>query len=420
MILHTRRRGSAIRIGSALVTFMMLLAATACDKVPLLAPSGSRISLFAEQDAVPLNGTTNISATVLESSGTPVQNGTLITFTTTLGSIEPREARTNNGTVTVRFRAGNQSGVAVISAFSGGASSGGGTTTTATSTSTPTGPTGAGLQIRVGAAVVDTVQLVASPANVASTGGTVQLIATVIDANGNRVAGVPVTFTTTVGQLSAQSATTDDAGQARVSLTTTREAKVNARAGAKVSPDVTISVNPVPAVNVTPATQTVSVSQPAALTVAPPANGALTNARINFGDGQTQPLPNPLTSSVSVNHVYCSPNGFTVSVTGTDLNGESASGGASVIVTGLSITVAASPASAAVRQSVSFTVGNIPAGAIISRFEWDFGDGQRDTTTGASNAHSYQNPGPYNVRVTAASSQCGSLSSATTGINITP
>ena len=109
-----------------------------CDKVPLLAPGGTVISLFATANTVPVNGEIEIVATAIENgttvdrrqrrrpqrrreprprrrlprrrpststsgAGTPVQNGTVITFTTTLGRIEPADARTNNGQVRVRF-----------------------------------------------------------------------------------------------------------------------------------------------------------------------------------------------------------------------------------------------------------------------------------------------------------------------------
>src|ERR1700754_3780190 len=84
--------------------------ALACDKVPLLAPTGTRINLFPVTTTVSLNSEVQIIATVIEDgtpastgggstatptstagAGTPVQNGTVITFTTTLGRIEPSE-----------------------------------------------------------------------------------------------------------------------------------------------------------------------------------------------------------------------------------------------------------------------------------------------------------------------------------------
>src|SRR6476620_845050 len=93
----------------------------ACQKVPLLAPTGSTITVTAGSTALSVNGTTDITATVLEQAGTAPQDGTLVTFTTTLGSIEPLEARTSGGRVIVKFRAGTANGTAIITAISGGA-----------------------------------------------------------------------------------------------------------------------------------------------------------------------------------------------------------------------------------------------------------------------------------------------------------
>ena len=53
--------------------------AVACDKVPLLAPQESTITLSSASTVVQANGTTEIRATVIEPSGTPVQNGTTVT-----------------------------------------------------------------------------------------------------------------------------------------------------------------------------------------------------------------------------------------------------------------------------------------------------------------------------------------------------
>ena len=74
-----------------------------------------------EQSCHPLNGLAQIVATVIEESGTPAHNGTLVTFTTTLGTLDPREAVTNNGQAVVTLRAGTESGAAEVGAFSGSA-----------------------------------------------------------------------------------------------------------------------------------------------------------------------------------------------------------------------------------------------------------------------------------------------------------
>src|SRR5437899_1530443 len=106
-------------LAAVLCTALVFSLVGACDKVPLLAPTGSIITLLPQTTTVSLNSSISIIATVIENgtapagtgtgtgtggstpsarpgNGTPVQNGTVITFTTTLGRIEPSEARTHN------------------------------------------------------------------------------------------------------------------------------------------------------------------------------------------------------------------------------------------------------------------------------------------------------------------------------------
>src|SRR5919204_5928286 len=186
-----------------------LLSAVACQRVPLLAPSGSTITLTSTTTALPLNGTTQIIAQVLEPAGTPPHSGTHIIFTTTLGSIEPSEVETDiNGRAIVTFRAGAASGTATITAASGGANVG----------------TNGGLKIAVGAAAVGKVILFANPGTVPSIGGSTTITASVLDMNGNALAGTLVTFTTTAGTLSAAASTTGQTGNAQTALTTRQQA----------------------------------------------------------------------------------------------------------------------------------------------------------------------------------------------------
>ncbi|PYR25687.1 MAG: hypothetical protein DMF92_20075, partial [Acidobacteria bacterium] len=91
------------------------LLTVSCEKVPLLAPSTSSITLTATATALPLNGTTDLIAQVLEQAGTPPHSGTHVIFTTTLGSVQPPEAETDlSGRVVVKFLAGTASGTATI------------------------------------------------------------------------------------------------------------------------------------------------------------------------------------------------------------------------------------------------------------------------------------------------------------------
>src|SRR3982751_852640 len=187
-------------------TFVVTVAAAAvlsvaCQKVPLLAPSGSSITLTAAATALPINGSTDLIAQIIEASGTPPHSGTRITFTTNLGRIEPSEADTDvSGRAVVKFIANGGSGVASVTALSGG------TAVTAANA----------VKIQIGAAAVGGVTAGASPATLPSSGGTSVITATVVDSSGNPLAGVPVTFaidtatgSSGAGALSANVATTD-------------------------------------------------------------------------------------------------------------------------------------------------------------------------------------------------------------------
>ena len=202
---------------------MWALAATlgvvlaACDKMPLLAPQESTITLSSNSTIVQANGSAEIRAMVLESSGTPVQNGTTVSFTTTLGSLTPNDARTVNGVATTQFVANGQSGEAEIRAASGGAK--------------PADTANPSLKLKVGGAAAGRLAVSANPARLPAAGGSSVITATVSDTSGNPLSSVPVTFSTTSGTLSSGAASTGFNGQASVTLNTTRDATVTASVG---------------------------------------------------------------------------------------------------------------------------------------------------------------------------------------------
>src|SRR5260221_11849347 len=142
----------------------------ACEKVPLLAPSGSTLTLTASATALPLNGSTQLVVQVIEPSGTPPHSGTSVTFTTTLGTVEPADASTDSaGRVIVTFKAGTTNGTATISAISGGVSASGNNA----------------VKIAVGTAAVGRGIVSANPTLVPALGGSSTITATGLGINGN-------------------------------------------------------------------------------------------------------------------------------------------------------------------------------------------------------------------------------------------
>jgi PKD domain-containing protein/Big-like domain-containing protein len=392
------------------VLSIVALFAAACEKVPLLAPTGSTITLTAATSALSANGTTQIIAQVLEAAGTPPHSGTHITFTTTLGRVEPSDATTDiNGKAVVTYIAGTNNGNAVITAFSGGASTG----------------TAGALRIAVGTAAVGRVFVDARPATVPALGGSTTITANVLDVNGNPLTSTPVSFTTTAGNLSANVAFTDATGIASVVLTTSQQATVTASVGAQAP----ASTTPTPTTPTTPTTPspassgtasgtvTVTVSAAPTIVIAPPSTppskglpasftftvtasttsgSAVRGVVVNWGDGTTQNL-GAVNGAATVSHVFGNDGSYTVSATVTD-----AAGNTSTVSTGVTVIpvprptviVTPTPQTQVKGGRVNFSIQiTTPSGVGVKSTTIDFGDGTTQALGGATSAnvpHNYK------------------------------
>lgn len=227
--MHQRKTVKVVRaIGIAALVVAQATWFTVCRRVPLTAPSGSALTLLSSENLVPVNGSAEIVAIVIEGAqdttatttgtgdiiagiGTPVHDGTLVMFSTTLGRLEPAEAETRRGRASVTLFGDGRSGTAKVTAYSGGAIN--------------------TLEIDIGAAGATRVAVTADPQSLPAGGGTSVIAARVEDQQGNGVSGIPVSFTTTKGSLAPPNIVTDSAGFARTTLSTAAEATVTATSG---------------------------------------------------------------------------------------------------------------------------------------------------------------------------------------------
>jgi hypothetical protein len=384
--------------GIAVITLFVLPFAlvAACDKVPLLAPTGSVITLLPVTTSVSLNSEVTIIATVIENgqapgatgtgtttgtrtgAGTPVQNGTLITFTTTIGRIEPSDARTHNGQVSVKLITTGTSGTARITAYSGGASS--------------------FADLKIGTAAAGRVLVTTTPQSLGASGGTVQVTASVTDEGGSAISGVPVTFVTDRGSISPSTATTDGNGIAAATLTTTATAKVSATAGSIKSTDATVTVNARSLASFTAAPATANAGVPILFTVTPTTGANISNVRVDFGDGTSTDL-GAIGAATPISHSYTSPGNYTATARAVDGTGDSGSLSTSVSIGALGVTLSASPNPATVNAPVTFTVGGIGS-AQVDHYEWTLDDGTGPFTTSSPQLpHAFTTRGIKNVRV---------------------
>lgn len=385
MVTQPRRLTRAVVAAVALAPLALTLG---CDKLPLLAPTGTVITLFANKTVLPVNGSLEITATAIEAGaatttgggtgggtggttttatpgqGTPVHNGTLITFTTTLGRIEPTEARTHNGQATVRLISTGQSGTAKVIAFSGGARS-------------------AELSIKVGSAASKTVIIAALPAQLPSIGGTAQISARVEDESGGSVPGAPVTFSSTAGTITPTTTTTDADGIAHATLTTSAEATVTATSGAAKG-ELKVTLRPRVGVTISGPANPPAAGLPATFTVGVAAGANVTNVMVDFGDGSRQSL-GALSGNTTVSHIYTNAGTYSASATATEATGDVTTVSTAITILPAQppgVTIQVSDTTPNLDQQITLTATVTGAISTIQRYDWDFGDGTSASTTG--------------------------------------
>ena len=311
----------------------------------------------------------------------------------------------------VAFLAGPLSGIAVITASSGGST---------------TGPDAA-VKLAVGAAAAARIGMTANPATIPFSGGSSTITATVVDSGGVPLASVPLTFSTSAGTLTSTAIKTDANGNAQTTLTTTGQAASvkavigapgsasgDVGAGATGSVSVAVAPRPQPAVSVAPG-PTPTAQTPVTFTIAAvPAAGSGTTIQdvtINFGDGEKFDLGAVSGMNIVAQHVYQFSGTYTVTVTAVDTAGGSGIATAVLVVAPqapLSVAIAfAPPVVAGANTIFTFTAAAMPATAVIASYRWQFGDGSAvQTTTGNQVTHSFKNGGgPYTVQVTIVSAQ---------------
>jgi hypothetical protein len=167
----TKRKTLAVAAVAALV-----LAHVTCNQAILTAPPGATLFLSINPGFIPAHGgVAVVSALVMEPAGTPVPDGTVVQFFTTLGRID-EQGKTNDGVARVNLTSDARSGIAEVTAISGEASD---------------GP----VEVQIGAFLPENVFVTADPPRInLSVSRTTHVFAYVVDANGNPVPNVLVLF----------------------------------------------------------------------------------------------------------------------------------------------------------------------------------------------------------------------------------
>lgn len=177
----------------------------ACDSASPVAPTGTLLSISATPSQISANGTSSIRVTALRANGTPVNPGTIIRLSSSLGTIESQVETDEAGEAQATLRGTGDFGTATVTARSGPAES----VTT---------------EVTVGD-VATSVSLQATPSQVSATGGSVTLLAVVRNNDGEPLEGATVNFQTEAGRLRSGGSIvrTDANGEAQDRLTVEQE-----------------------------------------------------------------------------------------------------------------------------------------------------------------------------------------------------
>jgi len=245
----------------------------------------ANLSLIAAPSTLQVGNLSALTATVTDQFGNPVVNGTVVSFTTNLGSASPVTRVTTNSVATATLSS-TVAGLAMVTATVGSLNA------TRPVTFTPGPPAN--------------LSLIAAPSTL-PVGNLSALTATVTDQFGNLVAGsVIVSFTTSFGALSDNSATTvNGVATATLSSTLPGTAVVTATVGSlNATRLVTFTPGPPANLSLIAAPSTLQVGNLSALTATvtdqfgnPVANGTVVSFTTNLGS--TSPVTRVTTNGVA-------------------------------------------------------------------------------------------------------------------------
>ena len=382
---------------------------------PLTAPSefGLSVTLSAAPDQLPRDGTSQsvVTITVRDASGRPVA-GQRLSVSTNAGSVSDSTVTTNSsGQATFTYTAPSAAALS--------------TTQNATITVVPIGTDGANAAPRTLLILLSGSRNSTAPTAAFTFLPEAPQIGQAVrfDASGTqdeRAACLDAcTYSWnfgdgTTGSGRVVSKTFSTGGTFTVTLTVTDSAGSSASAARSVTvstvarPTVTLTVSPNPPI----------ANQPATLTATATAGTGASISRYEwtFGDGTSA-----TTTSGSVTKTYSGRGTYVASVTVTDSIGQTASATLSFTISsaGVTATFTTSPTNPTPGQTVQFnaTGSSGAAGASISTYQWDFGDGSTTESSSPTASHAYSTAGTYVARLTVTDS-AGRTGTATQNVEV--
>ncbi len=184
-------------------SLLALLFTASCEEGTPVSPVGAILRISANPTRIGTTGSSAITIQVLRSNGNPVNPGTEVRLSTTIGRIDEVVHTDNDGVARATLRGDGRAGTATISAYSGAVD-----------------PVTAEVGVGAPAAAI---RLTVTPTSIPETGGKLNLLALIRDDQGQPLEGASVNFLTDVGTLQSggRFLVSDANGQATDALTVT-------------------------------------------------------------------------------------------------------------------------------------------------------------------------------------------------------
>jgi PKD repeat protein len=187
----------------ALLLLATLAVPLACSEGTPVAPTGTILRVSAYPTRIGIAGQSVVTVSAYRSTGNPVNPGTEVRMSSTIGLVDPVVFTNDSGQASATLRGDGRVGTATVTAFSGGIEP-------------------VTIDIAVGQ-LAASMSFQVTPSSVAETGGTLDLLVLVRDENSQPLVGAPVNFRSEVGELDSggRFITTDAQGAARDRLRVT-------------------------------------------------------------------------------------------------------------------------------------------------------------------------------------------------------
>lgn len=293
-----------LRISSTLLAsgLLLALAISGCDSADPIAPPGTTLTISASPTRIASGGSAEIRVVARRPNGTPVNPGTLVLFSTTVGTITPSVPVDERGEAITLLLGNGEFGTATVSASVGGEA--------------------VTVDVQVGLPA-GSISVQASPSSVAETGGSVDLLALVRDDQGRPLSGATVNFASETGTLRSGGGflETDEDGEVSDVLNVSAgdldviqgdsfdvTAEVGSATGTLLSDSIALSIQRLPVADFTFGTNNLTV-------VFTDTSSGFPNRWIwDFGDGNSSNLQNP-------SHTYAQAGTYVVTLTATNSQG---------------------------------------------------------------------------------------------------